>query len=289
MLTLNGAFSPPKYIQLGNGRSLDFSGRSLVMGIVNCTTDSFYTDSRAGTKAAAVELARRMIEAGADILDIGGESTRPGSDSIPADEEADRVVPVIEEIRGFCDLPISIDTQKADVAKLALDAGADIVNDISAMRADADMCPLVASRRCAVVLMHMRGTPKTMQKDPSYVDAVKEVVDELAGFADSAVAAGVDRDKIMVDPGIGFGKRLNDNLRLLKHIDAMHGLGYPVLIGLSRKSFIETLLGLPVEERLAASLAAEAYVALNGAEIIRVHDVRETVHLSKVLAAIQTA
>lgn len=259
------------------------------MGIVNCTPDSFYADSRAGTKAAAVEFARGMVDAGADILDIGGESTRPGSESVPALEEAARVVPVIEEVRGFCDLPISIDTQKADVAERALDAGADIVNDVSAMRMDADMRSLAAARGCAVVLMHMRGTPKTMQREPSYTDAVREVVDELSEFADSAMAAGVERDKIVLDPGIGFGKRLNDNLRLLKRIDVVHELGFPVLIGLSRKSFIETLLGLPVEERLAASLAAEAYVVLKGAEIVRVHDVTETVHLSKMLAAIQTA
>ncbi len=259
------------------------------MGIVNCTPDSFYAGSRTYTKEAAVELARGMVGAGADILDIGGESTRPESDSVRASEETARVVPVIEAIRGFCDLPISIDTRKAEVAERALDAGADIVNDISAMREDSGMRNLVAARGCPVVLMHMRGTPKTMQRDPWYADTVREVAAELAGFADFTMAGGVERDKIVLDPGIGFGKRLIDNLRLLKHIDALHELGFPVLIGLSRKSFIEKLLGLPAEERLSASLAAEAYVVLKGAEIVRVHDVRETVHLVKTLSAIQKA
>ena len=259
------------------------------MGIINCTADSFYPGSRAADNAAALALAESMIEAGADILDIGGESTRPGSDSVDAREEAERVVPVIEEIRGLCNLPISIDTRKAVVAEQALNAGADIINDISALRDDEKMSDLAASRGCAVVLMHMRGSPKTMQQSPYYDDAVTEVVGELSRFIDSALSAGIDRNRIIVDPGIGFGKRLCDNLRLLKCIDDFHKLGYPVLVGLSRKSFIEKLLDLKVEERLAASLAAEAYVVLKGAEILRVHDVAETVQVVKTLCAIQNA
>ena len=259
------------------------------MGIVNCTPDSFYPGSRVETKDAAVELARNMIDQGADILDIGGESTRPGSESTSADEEAARVVPVIREIRHFCDLPISVDTQKEMVARRALDAGADIINDVSAMRDDNKMSVLAAERGCPVVLMHMRGTPKTMQQDPHYDDTVGEVTAELSEFAESAISAGVARDNIILDPGIGFGKRLSDNLLLLKEIDKIRGLGFPVLVGLSRKSFIHGLLGLAVEERLPASLAAEAFVTCRGAEILRVHDVSETVHLSKILAAIQRA
>ena len=259
------------------------------MGIVNCTPDSFYSSSRVNTKTAAVELARSMMDAGADILDIGGESTRPGSVSVSVEEEIARVVPVIKEIRDFSDLPVSIDTRKSEVAARALDAGADIVNDISAMRDDADMPDLVATRKCPVVLMHMRGTPKTMQRNPYYDDAVPEIVAELSAYIDTALSAGVERGNIILDPGIGFGKRLCDNLQLLKHIDEIRNLRYPVLVGLSRKSFIEKLLGLPVEERLTASLAAEAYVILKGADIIRAHDVAETVQLVKTLDAIQTA
>jgi len=259
------------------------------MGIINCTPDSFYEGGRAPTRTAAVGLARRMAEEGADMLDIGGESTRPGSDPVSAGEEMARVVPVIEEIRGFCSLPLSVDTRKAVVAEKALDAGADIINDVSAMRDDAGMRVCAASRGCPVVLAHMRGTPKTMQQRPQYDDVVAEVIEELTGFAEAAVNAGVDRSKIILDPGIGFGKRLADNLRLLRSADRLRASGYPLLIGLSRKSFIKTLLDLPAENRLAASLAAEAYVVLKGADIIRVHDVAETVALVKMLSAIQTA
>jgi dihydropteroate synthase len=259
------------------------------MGIVNCTADSFFPNSRADTLTAAIELVRKMADAGADILDIGGESTRPGSDPVTASEEIARVVPVIEEARGFCNLPISVDTRKAVVAERALDAGADIINDVSAMRDDSGMRELAAARKCPIVLMHMRGTPKTMQQDPFYDDAVAEVTAELSEFVESGLSAGIDRGRIILDPGIGFGKRLCDNLQLLKHVDEFRKLGFPVLVGLSRKSFIEKLLGLPVEERLASSLAAEAYVILKGAEIIRAHDVPETVHLVKMLDAIQTA
>jgi len=259
------------------------------MGIVNCTPDSFYPGSRADTRAAAVALARKMIAAGADILDIGGESTRPGSEPVGAGEEIARVVPVIEEIRGFSDLPISVDSRKTAVAERALDCGADIINDVSAARDDPCMGALAASRGCALVLMHMRGTPKTMQKDPFYEDTLAEVMAELLLFVDTAVDAGVDPRKIILDPGIGFAKRLSDNLKLLKYIGSLRQTGHPVLVGLSRKSFIEKLLDLPVEKRLAASLAAEAFVVINGAEILRVHDVEETVQLVKMLDAIQAA
>ncbi|MBN1686091.1 MAG: dihydropteroate synthase [Spirochaetales bacterium] len=259
------------------------------MGIINCTTDSFYPGSRVGTFAAAVERARSMARAGADMLDIGGESTRPGSDPVDADEEIARVVPVIEAVRGFSDLPISVDTRKAGVAGRALDAGADIVNDISALRDDEQMGALVSSRGCPVILMHMRGTPKTMQQHPYYDNAVSEVVEELSGFTQAALHRGIDRSRIILDPGIGFGKRLSDNLQIMKCIKEVRKLGYPVLVGLSRKSFLQKLLDLQVEDRLAASLAAEAYVALEGAEILRVHDVAETVQLVRTLYAIQNA
>jgi dihydropteroate synthase len=230
-----------------------------------------------------------MLEDGADILDIGGESSRPGSDPVGAGEELERVIPVIEGIRQWSDIPISVDTRKALVAERALDAGADIINDISALRDDADITALAAERGCPVILMHMRGTPKTMQTEPVYRDVVAEVIQELESWAETASSRGVSRDRIILDPGIGFGKRLSDNLQLLRHIGKLRNTRYPVLVGLSRKSFIERLLHIPVEERLAASLAAEAYTVHQGAEIVRAHDVRETVHLVKMLAAIHTA
>ena len=230
-----------------------------------------------------------MIDEGTDILDIGGESTRPGSDPVSAGEEAERIVPVIEEIRRWSDVPISADTRKAVVAEKALEAGADIVNDVSGLGDDPDLPALVAEKGCPVVLMHMRGSPKTMQQDPFYEDVVSEVTKELREKVELALSHGISGGRIILDPGIGFGKRPSDNLQLLRHIGELRTSGYPVLVGLSRKSFIDKLLRVPVEERLAASLAAEAYAILQGAEIIRVHDVKETVHLVKMLAAIQTA
>jgi dihydropteroate synthase len=259
------------------------------MGIVNTTPDSFYPGSRKHGTAEALEAVRTMVDEGADIVDVGGESTRPGSDPVSAEEEIRRVVPVVEGARRFTDIPISIDTRKALVAAAALDAGADIVNDISALRDDPEMGLLAAERGCPVILMHIRGTPKTMQENPRYDDPVAEVIQELSDRASEALRYGIRRESIVLDPGIGFGKRLADNLQLLKHINRIRDLGYPVLVGLSRKSFIDKLLGLQVEERLAATLAAEAYTAARGADILRVHDVKETVHLVRMLAAIESA
>ena len=230
-----------------------------------------------------------MVEDGADILDIGGESTRPAADPVAVGEELERVIPVIEGIRLWSDIPISIDTRKAQVAERALDAGADIINDVSALRDDADMPVLAAERGCPVVIMHMRGTPQTMQQEPVYHDVVAEVTEELQRWAETVLSRGISRGRIIVDPGIGFGKRLSHNLKLLRHIAEIRKAGYPVLVGLSRKSFIDKLLHIPVEDRLAASLAAEAYTIHQGTEIIRVHDVRASVQLARMLAAIQTA
>jgi dihydropteroate synthase len=273
----------------GTNRSLDFSCRTLVMGIVNATPDSFYPGSRRQATDEAVEAVRTMLADGADIIDIGGESTRPGSDPVALEQEIERVIPVIEAVREFSNVTISIDTRRARVAEAALDVGADIINDISALRDDSGMGPLAAQRKCPVVLMHIRGTPQTMQQSPHYQDAVAEVVEELAARVEVAQTHGIGREKLIVDPGIGFGKRLEDNLLLLRHIRKIRDLGCPVLVGLSRKSFIDKLLNVPVGERLAASLAAEAYTIMQGAEIIRVHDVRESVHLVKMLSAIGSA
>ena len=278
-----------RIITWGSGRTLDFSQRTLVMGILNCTPDSFFSSSRKPDGKEAFSAAVEMIEAGADIIDVGGESTRPGSDFVAPEEEIRRVVPVIESIRRTSTIPISIDTRKAVVARAALDAGADIVNDVSALRDDPELAKVVADRGAPVVLMHMRGTPKTMQKKPHFTDTISEIREEIQERIDSAVACGIDIRLIMIDPGIGFGKRPEDNLAIINRIGDFRALGYPVLIGISRKSFIDSVLHKPVDRRLAGTLAAEACAVLNGADILRVHDVEETIDFIRMLNAIRSA
>ncbi len=250
----------------------------LLMGIINCTPDSFYPGSRRETALSAVETAAKMVEEGVDIIDIGGESTRPGSRYIDAAEEEKRIVPVVGEIRERFDIPISVDTRKASVARKALQAGADMINDISALEDDPEMMKLVADRDIPVVLMHKQGIPMTMQENPSYTDVVEEIKLYLHSRCEAAVSGGVSRDKIIIDPGIGFGKRLKDNVRLLSSLKEFKDLGYPVLVGASRKGFIGKLLGknggsLPVEDRLHGTLSAHMWALMQGADIIRVHDV----------------
>jgi len=267
---------------LPRGRSVDLAGKAVVMGIVNATPDSFYAASRVGgagadMRAAAVDRVAAMIEAGADIIDVGGESTRPGSEYVSPDEEAARVAPVVEAIRSRWDVAISVDTRKASVAAAALDAGADMVNDVSALGDDPALAPLCAGRGAPVVLMHKKGVPASMQDAPWYVDCVAEVLEFLVAAADRAMAAGIAKDCIVLDPGIGFGKRLEDNLALLSRLDEMAAPGYPVLVGLSRKSFIGAISGAGPEGRLPGSLAAACVARAKGARIFRVHDVAETV------------
>jgi len=249
--------------------------RILVMGILNVTPDSFHAGGRTFNSDAAIKAGLLMIENGADILDIGGESSRPGAAPISADEELRRVLPVVEELRSEASLPLSIDTTKASVAKVALRAGADLINDISAMRADPSMAKTIADAGATVILMHMQGTPQSMQKDPHYDDVVSEVCGFLRQRAEMAKAAGIPSDRIILDPGIGFGKRLEHNLALLRGLPKLALCGYPVLVGLSRKSFLGQLLDLPAQERLEGTIAANAIAILGGASIIRVHDVKE--------------
>ena len=290
-------------IPLFSGRILDFTNGPLVMGVINCTPDSFYASSRAEETSQAVRVARNMISEGASILDIGGESTRPGSDPVNVDVEKSRVVPVISAIRDVSDVPISIDTRKAAVAKAALEAGADIINDVSALRDDSDMLSLAVESGAPVVLMHMLGDPKTMQNRPSYSDAVREILHFLITRANEVIRAGIDGSKIILDPGIGFGKRLEDNLRLIADLPAFAAPGYPVLVGASRKSFIAHVLRrytdaehadspsaaeVPPERRLAGSLAVHVVAALKGASILRVHDVGETTDAVRMVRAITT-
>jgi dihydropteroate synthase len=258
-----------------------------VMGILNVTPDSFSDGGVHFERASAVDAAMRMEADGAAILDIGGESTRPGSERVSSDVELERVVPVIEEIRRRSAVAISIDTRKAAVAAAALDAGADVINDISALRHDPEMRPLAARRAVPVILMHMRGEPSTMQDNPRYEDVVNDVSRELAAWRDDAVAAGIDAQHILIDPGIGFGKTFAHNLELLAHCEALTRIA-PVVIGASRKGFIGHLTGQPNgAPRMAGSLAAVAAAARGNAAVVRVHDVRETIDFLKVFAAIE--
>lgn len=279
--------APARVLRTRHG-SVDLTSRSAVMGVVNITPDSFYDGGKRFDPVLALAGAVEMIEAGAAILDIGGESTRPGAAPVPLDEELRRVLPVIRELRRMTAVPISIDTYKSAVARAALDAGADMVNDISALRFDAGMAALCAREGVPVVLMHMQGEPRTMQVEPRYADVVREVRDFLAVRICRAAAAGISREQIVIDPGIGFGKTLEHNLALLQHLQSLAGLGPPLLIGVSRKAFIGKLLNAGPEERLEGSLAAAVAAVLAGAAIVRVHDVRETCRALRVVDAIRS-
>jgi dihydropteroate synthase len=261
--------------------------RTAVMGILNVTPDSFYDGGRRAHADKAVSDALAMVEAGADIIDIGGESTRPGASPVSLDDELGRVLPVIRGLRRVTNLPISIDTYKAEVAKAALAEGADIVNDISALGFDPDMVDLVAAQDVPVVLMHMKGTPRTMQLEAHYSNVVAEVRDFLAGRVAFAVERGVKREKIIIDPGIGFGKTLEHNLALLRGLSVLASLGQPLLFGASRKAFIGKILNAVPDERLEGSLAAAVAAVLAGAHMIRAHDVKETRRAVRVADAIR--
>ncbi len=267
----------------------EIGNRTLVMGIVNCTPDSFYPASRKTTVADALETALRMVDSGVDIVDVGGESTRPGSEPVPAEEEIERVCPLIEAIGRRDSVLISIDTTKSVVARTALRAGAGMVNDISGFKGDQGMAAVVAGARVPVALMHMRGMPRTMQSNPFYADAVGEVIAELQESVGTALRAGVQKSRIILDPGIGFGKRLEDNLRIIRHLRTIRELGFPLLIGISRKSFLGLILDRPVEQRLIGTVAANTVAIMNGADIIRVHDYAEAVQMVRVIDAIRTA
>ena len=268
---------------------LTLGPRTLMMGILNVTPDSFSDGGLYFDKEDAVAHGEALAAAGADIIDVGGESSRPFSEPVPPEEEIRRVVPVIEELARRLSVPISVDTTKPHVATRALDAGAVMVNDIGALRLDPAMADLVADADVPVVLMHMQGTPKTMQVNPQYQDVVGEVKSFLADVVQGAEEAGIDRSKIIVDPGIGFGKTVTHNLQLIKDLRALQPLGVPILIGVSRKSFISKLLGPGDERREAGTQAAVAAAALNGAHIVRVHDVERTGETLKLVDAIKNS
>ena len=274
---------------------LELSSRTHIMGVINVTPDSFSDGGRfiKGGKpnySRAIEAALKMADDGADVIDVGGESTRPGAAILPIEEELARVTPVIEGIRRHSSVPISIDTYKPETAKAAVLAGASIINDISGGGLDPDMLPLAASVGAAVILMHIKGTPADMQKDPHYDEVIHEVRDYLAERVEKAVSSGVPRDKILVDPGIGFGKTVRHNLELINRLDEIAALGYPVVLGTSRKAFIGRLTGAAeAKDRLEGTIASCVVGIVRGANVIRVHDVKAAKRAATVADAILRA
>ncbi|MFW5854048.1 MAG: dihydropteroate synthase [Thermodesulfobacteriota bacterium] len=285
------------YTLAWNGRRLELGTRTRIMGIVNVTPDSFSDGGRFYDPDAAVAQGERMAEAGADMIDIGGESTRPYSDPVSEEEEARRVLPVIERLGARISLPISIDTTKSGIAERALEAGADIINDVSALRVDPLLAQVAARAGVPLILMHMKGTPKEMQKNPRYDDLIGEIKSFLAEAVHRAEAAGVSRSNIIVDPGIGFGKTFAHNLQVLNRLEAFAELDLPLLVGSSRKAFIRNLLkskdqtDLDPESPLVAkgTQATVAAAVLKGAHIVRVHDVEDTRITVRIIDAVRRA
>ena len=249
---------------------------TLIMGILNVTPDSFSDGGKFKSHDQAIGHAVKMIKEGANIIDIGGESTRPGAKAVQLEEELMRIIPIIEAIRLKSDCLISIDTYKSKVAEAALDAGADMVNDISGLTFDHNMASLVAERNVPVIIMHIKGKPRDMQKNPNYDNLIKEIKEFFELQIAIAKRAGIDSGNIILDPGIGFGKRLEDNFEIIRELGQISTMGYPVLLGPSRKSFIGLTLDLPIEERMEGTLASITAGVINGARIVRVHDIRAT-------------
>jgi dihydropteroate synthase len=273
-------------LAFADGGRMDLSQETRVMGILNVTPDSFSDGAALPSPEKTAEAAARMADDGADFVDVGGESTRPGAASVTEDEEVRRVVPVIRAIKRALRLRVSVDTVKANVARLAIEAGADLVNDVSAF-SDPAMLAVVRDARVPVIVMHMRGTPRTMQQDTGYVDLLSSVVGFLRKSVERAVAAGIADDKILVDPGLGFGKSAAGNLQILRELPTLRSVGRPLLIGASRKSFIGAALDLPVGERLEGSLAVAAHAAWQGVHVIRAHDIAATKRATRMIDAIR--
>ncbi len=269
------------------GKQLNYGEYTHIMGVLNVTPDSFSDGGAYVNLETAVSHAKTMVAYGATIIDIGGESSRPGAEPVPAKIELDRVLPVIDAlVSEHLDTVISIDTVKAVVAQQALEAGAHIINDITALRGDAAMAHVAAEMEAGVILMHMKGTPRTMQHKPQYQDVVKEIYAELENWISSAEHKGIDSDRIIIDPGIGFGKTIEQNLHILKHLDEFKRLNKPLLIGTSRKSFIGSLLDLPVTERVEGTLSTVCWSITHGVDIVRVHDVKSTSRAARITDAL---
>jgi len=261
--------------------------RTYVMGILNRTPDSFSDGALFMDESTALRHARKMAAEGADIIDVGGESTRPGSDPVSTEEELKRTIPIIKRLSKELTIPISVDTSKHEVAFEAIKAGASIVNDITALRKDTKMANVISDSDVAVCLMHMKGTPKNMQENPVYVDLMKEIIAGLEESINVALKSGISGDRIIVDPGIGFGKTTEHNLQIIKHLSELTVLDKPILIGTSRKSFIGNMLKKDVSERLMGTLATSVVAIMNGADIIRVHDIKETLDAAKMVDAVK--
>ena len=268
-------------------RLFEWGKKVYVMGILNVTPDSFSDGGLYQRLDRALFRVEEMLREGVDIIDIGGESTRPFAQPVPLEEEKERVIPVVKAIKARFQVPISIDTYKAEVAEMALEAGADLINDISALRFDPAMAKVVAQSKAPVVLMHMKGTPQTMQIDPQYEDVIKEIkafFEERISFAE---AQGIEREKIILDPGLGFGKRFEDNLTILRHLEEFSSLGFPVLLGPSRKAFIGQILQKEARERDSGTMAVIAFAAMKGVDLVRVHNVEMAVDTLKVIRALK--
>jgi dihydropteroate synthase len=263
-------------------RIIHLSGRTHVMGILNVTPDSFYDGGRYSDAESAALRGISMVGEGADFLDVGGESTRPGADPVPAEVELSRVIPVIESLNGRVDVPISIDTRKADVAEAAIRAGADWINDVGGLRDDPAMISVAARLKVPVVIMHKRGSTRDMQADTRYADVVGDIKSFFESVLRDARDRGIAPDRVVLDPGIGFGKSAEDNFLLLRRLPEFLDFGLPVMVGVSRKSFIGKTLGLREQDRLAGTVAAVAVSAFLGANIVRVHDVIEAVHAVRI-------
>jgi dihydropteroate synthase len=261
-------------ISWGN-HTLILGKRTIIMGIVNVTPDSFSDGGQFFETDVAMEHGKQLVRDGADIIDIGGESTRPGSLAVTLEEELDRVIPVIKGIAGEVSVPISIDTCKPEVARAALDAGASIINDVSAGRFDPKIVDIASESEVPLILMHMQGIPKNMQKNPIYDDMMRDIQNFLNGRIEFATSRGVARDMIIIDPGIGFGKTLEHNYEIVRNLDSLKSLKLPILVGPSRKSFIGNTLDLPTTQRLEGTLAVVTMCIMKGADIVRVHDVKE--------------
>lgn len=269
-------FKKDKFVLSFKDKKMNLARKVAVMGILNLTPDSFYNGGKYTTESRVLRRVEEMVKEGADLIDVGGESTRPGAKEVDLEEEIRRVIPVISKIRELFEIPVSIDTYKAEVAKEALEAGVDMVNDISGLRFDPQLKEVVARSGVPVVLMHIKGTPRDMQNNPRYGSLMGEIISYLSESIRLAQKAGIDPEKIIVDPGIGFGKTSQHNLQILNHLGELRSLGRPILIGVSRKSFMGNVLKLPLEERLEGGLAAASLAVMQGAKIIRTHDVKPT-------------
>ncbi|MDE2058421.1 MAG: dihydropteroate synthase [candidate division NC10 bacterium] len=268
---------------------LNIQEKTWIVGVLNITPDSFSDGGRFLDRGAATDQAMRLVEEGADILELGGESTRPGAVPVPVDEELRRIIPALRDLRPKLTIPVAVDTYKPEVARVVLEEGADIINDVYGVRGEGRLAAVVAEKRAGLVIMHMQGSPQDMQIEPRYNDVVAEVLGFLADRVAFAEQMGVDPQSIVVDPGLGFGKRGRDNLTLLRRLTEFHRLGKPIMIGPSRKSLVGEVLNLPVEQRQHGTAACIAAAVLQGTTFVRVHDVRSCAHLVRMLDAIRRA